>query len=164
LFIGIALTSATAHTGTKIRVELSANTSGDEDWGALCEFIGPTGTPNTENITNDPLSASSTTATCASTTGLYDDDETRQIYIKDSTIANSELVLLVSHVADTSVTFQDGTANEHAQNTPMWDIAESYQVDIPFWANRVRVIYDNTYDSDGATCDTYCRISKVTAI
>uniref|UniRef100_A0A6M3IMR2 Uncharacterized protein n=1 Tax=viral metagenome TaxID=1070528 RepID=A0A6M3IMR2_9ZZZZ len=164
LHIDIALTAAAAHTGTKIRVEVSSNTSGDEDWSRYMEFIGPTGTPNTEPITNNPLAAASTTATCVSTTGLYDDDETRLIYIKDSTIANSELVLLVSHVADTSVTWQDGTTNEHAQNTAMWDIAKSYVIDLPMWANRVRTIYDNTYDSDGAACDTKCRISKVTAV
>lgn len=164
LHIDIALTSAVAHTGTKIAVQASSNTTGDEDWSTYLEFIGPTGTPNTENITNNPLAASSTTATCADTTGLYDDDETRWIYIKDSTIANSELALLVSHVANTSVTFQDGTTNEHVQNTPMWDIAETYTVELPLWANRVRVIYDNTYDSDGAACDTKCRISKVTAV
>ena len=162
--VEIALTSATAHTGTKIRVEISSNTSGDEDWAVLTEFIGPTGTPDTENITNNPLSAGSTTATCADTTGLYDDDEVRQIYIKDGTIANSELVLLVSHSANTSVTFQDGTTNEHAQNTPMWDIAKSYTIQLPFSTNRARVIVDNTYDSDGATCDYRVRASKVTAL
>ena len=46
----------------------------------------------------------------------------------------------------------------------MWDIAKSYVIDLPMWANRVRTIYDNTYDSDGAACDTKCRISKVTAV
>ncbi|MHA2065085.1 MAG: hypothetical protein ACXABY_11980 [Candidatus Thorarchaeota archaeon] len=164
LHIDIALTSATAHTGTKISVQVSSNSTGDEDWSTLTEFIGPTGTANTENITNNPLAAGSFTATCASTTGLYDDDETRWIYIKDATIANSEMVWLVSHVAATSVTWADGTANAHVQNTPMWDIADRFVVDIPIWVSRVRVHYDNTFDSDGATCDTACRVSAVTGL
>ena len=164
LHVDIALSTTTAHTGSKIEVQVSSNTTGDEDWTTFTTWIGPTGTANSEAITNDPLSAASTTATCASTTGLYDDDETRWIFIEDGTVANSELCLLVSHVADTSVTFQDGTTNEHAQNTLMFDIANTYAVDIPMWVNRVRVVYDNTYDSDGSTIHTKSRISKVTAV
>ncbi|MFX0211641.1 MAG: hypothetical protein ACFFDT_37035 [Candidatus Hodarchaeota archaeon] len=164
LHIDIALSSATAHTGSKIEVQVSSNTSGDEDWSTLTEFIGPTGTPNGEQIDDDPLAASSTTITVTDTTGLWDDDETRWIFIEDGTVANSELCLLVSHVANTSITIQDGTTNAHALDTWMWDVADTYTIDIPIWANRVRVIYDNTYDSDGATIHTKCRISKVTGI
>ncbi len=160
LHIDVALSSAVAHTGTKISVMISSNTSGDEDWTELTNLIGPTGTANTENITNNPLAASSTTAAVASTTG-YDADETRFIYIKDSTIADSELALLISHVANTSVTFLKGTTNAHVQNTPMWNIAETYPIDLPWATNRVMVVIDNTYDSDGAAVDTRTRISKV---
>ncbi len=160
LHIDIALSSAVAHIGTKIVVQISSNTSGDEDWTTLTEFIGPTGTANTENITNNPLSATSTTCTVANTTG-YVADETRFIYIKDGTIANSELVLLVSAVTDTSLTWLDGTANEHAQTTPIWNIAKTYAIEISWGTNRVRVIIDNTFDSDGAAIDTKTRISKV---
>ncbi len=160
LHIDMALTAAVAHTGAKIAVQISSNPSGDEDWTTLTEFIGPKGTANTEPITNNPLAATSTTATCVSTTG-YDADETRFIYIKDGTIANSELVLLVSHSAGTSVTWLDGTTNEHAQTTPMWNIAKTYAVEIPWGTNRVRVIIDNTFDADGAAVDTKTRISKV---
>ena len=165
LHIEMALTSATAHTGTKIEIQLSSNTTGDEDWTTLTSFIGPTGTPNVEPQTENPLAAGQTTINCASTTGLYDDDQTRWIFIEDTAaVANSEMVYLVSHVSDTSVTIQDGTTNEHAQNENMWDIAEKYTVSLPMTANRVRVIYDNTYDSNGATCHTKTRITKVTAL
>ena len=160
LHIDIALTAAVAHTGSAIIVQISSNTSGDEDWTELTRFIGPTGTPNTENITNNPLTATSTTATVANTTG-YVADETRFIYIKDGTIANSELVLLISAVTDTSVTWMDGTTNEHAQTTPFWNIAKTYPITIPWETNRVRVIIDNTFDPDGAAVDTKTRISKV---
>ena len=73
-------------------------------------------------------------------------------------------MLLVSHSANTSVTWQDGTANEHVQTTPLWDIAKTYAIALPLSTNRVRVIYDNTYDSNGASCDTNCRVSKVTGV
>lgn len=164
LGISLALTAATAHTGTKIQPQYSNAMSGDEDWIDLPGFIGPTGTANTEVITNNPLAAGSTTATCASTTGLYDDDEIRQIYIKDGTIANSELVQLVSHVGNTSVTFQDGTTNAHAQSTAMWDIAQTYPYELPIGAVRARVLIDNTYDADGATVDFKISISEVRSL
>ena len=163
LNINCALSSTTAHTGTKIAVQVSSNTTGDEDWHELISFITTTGTANSEAITDNPLVATSTTITVASTTG-YDADETRFIFIEDGTVADSEICLLVSHVADTSVAIQDGTANEHAQNTLMYNIVDTYTVELPFAANRVRVIYDNTYDSNGSTIHTYCRISKVTGI
>lgn len=161
LHIDIALVAAVAHTGTAIVVLISSNTSGDEDWTELTRFIGPTGTANTEPITNNPLSAAATTATVASTVGLYDDDETRFIYIKDGTIANSELIFLVSHVGNTSITWLKGTTNEHAQTTPLWDIAKTYAIEIPWATNRIMVVIDNTFDPDGAAVDTKTRISKV---
>lgn len=161
LHIDIALVAAVAHTGTAIIVQISSNTSGNEDWTELVRFSGPTGTANTEPITNNPLSAAATTATVADTGGLYEADETRFVYIKDGTIANSELIFLVSAVVDTSITWLDGTTNEHAQTTPLWDIAKTYPIAIPWEANRVRVIIDNTFDADGAAVDTKTRISKV---
>ena len=161
LHIDMALSTTTAHTGTKIEVQVSSNTSGDEDWTTLLSFIGPTGTANSEAITNNPLAAASTTATCADTTGFVA-DEIRWIFIEDATVANSELCLLVSAVTNTSVTWQDGTTNAHVQNTLMYNIANTYAISLPMWISRARVIYDNTYDSDGSTVHTKCRLSKVT--
>lgn len=164
LHIDVALTSETAHTGSKIEVQVSSNTSGDEDWSTLTEFIGPTGTANSENPSGAEA-AGQTVIEVASTTGLYDDDETRWIFIEDTgTVADSEMCLLVSHVANTSITIQDGLTNAKDTSDVIFDIADTYCIDIPIWAYRVRVIYDNTYDSDGATIHTKCRISKVTGI
>ena len=165
LHLQYALSTETAHTGSIIIIETSSNTSGDEDWTEHCRFeIFGNDTANAEPITNDPLAQGSTTATCASTTGVYDDDETHWIFIEDGTVANSELIKLVSHVADTSVTWQDGTTNAHVQNTNMFDKADTKPITLPFSANRVRVIYDNTHDPDGSTIHTKCRLTKVTAL
>jgi len=154
LFIDCALTSETAHTGTSFHIEVSPSETGDTDWYTLQPILGPIGTANSEAIMNNPLAAGSTTATvAASTTGLYDDDGVRFIYIKDGTIANSEMVLLVSHSANTSVTWLDGTANTHIQNTLMYDIARRDVVTIPKGIKRFRVNVDNTYDSDGSGVD-----------
>lgn len=162
LHIDVALSSETAHTGTKIEVQISSNTSGDEDWSTFASFIGPTGTANSEAVTGTEA-AGSTVIECASTLGLYDDDETRFIFFENTTVANSEMALLVSHVANTSVTVQDGITNAQTGST-MFDIAKRYVVQVPFSANRMRVIYDNTYDVDGATVHTSCRLSRVSAL
>ena len=162
LHISVALTSETAHTGSKIEVQISSNTSGDEDWTTLTSFIGPTGTANSE-VTSGTETAGSTVIEVASTVGLYDDDETRFIFFEHTTIANSEFALLVSHVTNTSVTLQDGITNDQTAGT-MFDIARNYVVQLPFSVNRVRVIYDNTFDPDGATIHTLARLSRVTGI
>jgi len=163
LHIGYALSSETAHTGSVIRVQGSSESSGDEGWFTITSFITKIGTANTEALAGSE-SATATVLEVASTTGLYDDDETRWIFIEDNTVANSELCLLVSHSANTSVTVQDGITNAHDTSDYLFDIADSISISIPMTVSRIRVIYDNTYDSDGATIHTYCRIVKVTGI
>lgn len=162
LYIEYSLTSATAHTGTKFEVQVSRATSGDEDWVVLTSFTSKTGTPNTEAF-GASESAAATVLEVANTTG-YVADETIQIYAKDNSIAASELMLLVSHVTDTSVTVQDGITNAHDTSDAMWNIADSTVVELPFAANRVRVIVDNTFDSDGATIDYRLSVTEVTAV
>lgn len=163
LHIDVALTTGgTAHTGTKVDIQISSNTSGDEDWSTYRSFVSVTGTPNSEAVTGTEA-IGATVIECASTVGLYDDDETRFIFFLNGTVADSELGYLVSHVANVSVTVQDGITNAQTSST-MYDIAQTYTIQIPFSTNRVRVMYDNTFDSNGSTVHTKTRISRVTAI
>jgi hypothetical protein len=153
-----ALDSVTAHTGTQFKVQVNPNESDDEDWadlpgGAFIELIG---TAKTENLTNNPLAADSETMTMADTEGFETygtdiDEIPGWRFIEDGTPANCELVEQISYVADTSIAWSGGTKNSHAQNTPVWNIAFSKPIPIPFWVKRVRVICNNTYDSDGST-------------
>ena len=162
IHVSVALSSETAHTGSKIEIQTSGNTSGDEDWTTYKTLFSPTGTANSE-VTSGTETAGATVIECASTVGLYDDDEIRWIFFEHTTPANSEMALLVSHVANTSVTLQDGITNDQTAGT-MFDIAQNYTVPLPFGANRFRIVYDNTFDVDGSTIFTYARISRVTAL
>ena len=162
LHIDIALSDATAHNGTKIEVQLSSNTTGDEDWSTFTSFLGPSGTANPEAVAGTEA-AGSTVIEVASTTGLYDDDAVRFIFIENSTPANSEMGLLVSHAANVSVTLQDGITNAQTGST-LFDIAKRYTIQLPLSAVRFRVIYDNTYHAAGATVFTSCRLVKVTSL
>lgn len=165
LLIQAFLDSTTAHTGTKFQIQVSSNTSGDEDWHDYREFVALVGTANSEAITNNPLAAAATTITMADTGGNYETAPMgRWLAIEDGTLVNSELVLNTGFTADTSITIQDGTTNEHAQNTLMYDIAISKTIILDRSVNRARVIVNNTYDADGSTLNYRVRATKVTAI
>lgn len=162
LHIDCALTAAVSHTGTEIIVQVSSSATDDEFWSNLTPVIGPLGTPNTENITNDPLAAGSTTITCASTIGYTTKAEWR--FIKDVTIANSELIMQTDVSANVNISILDGTKRAHVLNTPMWSIADTLLVQLPAEARRARVIYNNTYDSDGASIATRCRAVTISGL
>ena len=167
LTVVVALASATAQAnGMDIRVQISAATSGDEDWVDFVNFVGPIGTANTEAITNNPLAAGSTTITCASTTGytLPTGTDNGLRYIKDGTIGNSEIFLQTALTTNTNITALDGTTHEHIQNVAMWNIVGVYVCQVPDSTNRARVVYNNTKDAAGSACDVMSRISSITAI
>ena len=156
------LDTETAHTGTRFIIMVSSAASGDEDWAEYCEFHALVGTANAEPITNNPLVATSTTITCASTTGYTTEGEWRAI--KDGTLINSELIYQIAYSATPDITILDGTANEHAQTTPMYNIAFSKTIHIPMEVYRLKVVVDNTVDDDGSTLNYKVRIIDVTGI
>ena len=161
--IDMALSNTTAHTGSKIAVQVSSAESGDEDWTTLTEFIGPIGTANLANF--DDTEAPGQTVLSVDVTTGFEDPETRWIFIEDTgTVADSEMALLVDFVNDDTLTILDGLTNAKDTGDDLFNIAENYVVDIPMSANRARVIIDNTFDADGATVHTKTRISKVTGI
>lgn len=147
------LDTQTAHTGTEFIIQISKKSSGDEDWEDYQSFIALVGTANSENITNNPLAAGSTTITCASTTGYVTDDVLLPWRaIEDATLANSELIKQTGYTTNTSITILDGTTNAHVQNTTMYNMAISELIDIaPGTGRRARIIVNNNYDSNGST-------------
>lgn len=161
LILQAALNTATAHTGTKIIVEISHNTEGDEDWVELpgAEKTILIGTANEEAIDDNPLAAEATTITISSTAGYTVNGEWR--FIEDGTIANSEIVRQEDEVNNTSIDILDGVTNEHAQNTNMYSIAISEVIAyLTAAVRRVRLVIDNTYDPDGSTLCYRLMISR----
>jgi len=112
------------------------------------------------------LTAGSTVITVASTTGytLPTGTDNGLRYIKDATIANSEIGLQTALTVNTNITILDGTTTEHANTAVLHNIVNSYAINIPDSANRVRVIYNNTKDAAGSTVDVRSRLSKITGI
>ncbi len=160
--IDYALTSAVASTGAKIEVQVSTNTTGREYWTTYTSFLTLTGTPNLESLGTE--AANQTVLEVTSTTG-YEANETRWIFIEDDTVADSEMVFLISHEATPSVTIIEGTANAHTSADTLNNIADRVIITIPVGYNRMRVVYDNTLEgAAGPTFHTHMTIVEVTAL
>lgn len=143
------LDSTTAHTGTKVIVEVSSAATGDEDWHELFSQIVCVGTAATEALGGNEA-AGQTVLEVADTTGFT--TYGIWLFLKDDTIANSELVRQTAHSANTSITILDGTTNAHTSADALWNIAESKAWLIGGGPGlRVRVVVDNNYDSGAST-------------
>jgi len=154
------LDTETAHTGTEVIIQGSSNKEGNEDWHDFLRDTILVGTANLEAITNNPLAVGVKVITCASTTG-YTVADLPMPYraIKDG--VNSELVLQTAVTANTNITVLDGVTNSHVATTPMSNIACSFPVFIPKEYMRVRVIFDNNFDSNGSTLYVKVRLGEV---
>lgn len=155
-----ALDTTTAHTGTKFIVQISSSKSGNEDWQDFVEFVGLIGTAATDLIEDDPLVAGSTdiTLTTHALTVLG-----KWLFIEDSTLINSELVM-ESEQTENAIVVLDETTNAHAVGTSIFNVAMVQNIAIPFATNRVRLIIDNTYDLNGSTLNYKLRLSTVRSV
>jgi len=157
IYIQAFLDTTTAHTGTRFIVQTSSNTTGNEDWHDYREFVALVGTAATDLIEDNPLSAGSTSLTL---TGHALTTEAIWIGIEDGTLVNSELIFVASQSANAVVAL-DGTTNEHAQNTAVFNVAISKVVILDGTVNRARVIVDNTYDDNGSTLNYKVRATDL---
>lgn len=161
LHIQAALDTTTAHTGTRFIILVSSNASGDEDWQELTEFVALVGTAATDLIENDPLNATETSLTL---TGHALTEEGIWILIEDGTLINSELIFVASQTTNAVVALK-GVTNAHAVNTPVYNIAISKVITIPWNAGlRAMLIVDNSYDDNGSTLNYKVRAVKNTGI
>jgi len=159
LHIQAFLDTTTAHTGTRFIVQVSSNTSGDEDWQDYTEFIGLIGTAATDLIEDNPLAAGSTSIALTSHALTV---RAKWLGIEDGTLVNSELIFEVSSSAN-AVVILDGTTNSHVQNTAIFNVALSQVILLDGTVNRCRVLVDNSYDADGSTLNFKLRATKVTS-
>ena len=156
-----AVTTETAHTGTGMEIQVSMNTSGDEDWATLISPQFGVGTAASE-VTSGTETPGATVIECASTTGFVA-DEIRWIFFEHTTPANSELAKLVSAVTNTSVTVMDGITNDQTAGT-MFNLAGTATYSIPMFYNRMRVVIDNTVDPDGSTVHTKTEVLTIPSL
>jgi hypothetical protein len=152
LILQAFLDTETAHTGTRIIVEISHNDTGDEDWAEIpgTDKVILIGTANEELIDDNPLTVGSITILMSSTTGYEVEGLWRGI--KDGAIADSEVVRQSAVDANVDIDILDGTTNEHANTVNIYSIAMSELIaHLSSYVRRVRLIVDNTYDDNGST-------------
>lgn len=148
LYIMQALIEAAVHDGTVFIIQASSTAADDEDWHTIGELNGPTGTSNTEPITNAPAAIGTTVFTVASTVGYTVNGEWRFIY-EAAAPEDSELILQSATVGNTSITAIDGSAVAHVATTPLWSIAASFSRDVDtFTKQRLRVLVMNDLTND----------------
>ena len=162
LLIQAFLDTTTAHTGTRFIIQLSHNAAGDENWGDFTQFNELVGTAVTDLIEDNPLIATSTVITL---TGHAYTALAKWMAIEDGTLVDSELVFEVAQAVNT-ITILDGTANAHAVNTPMFNIAFSNSsIAVMIGSGlRMRVLVDNTYDADGSTLNYRVVYTRTTGV
>lgn len=161
LMLQAFLDTTTAHTGTEIIVEISYELSGDENWMELTRRTILIGTAATDLIEDNPLAAGST---AIALTGHALTVLAKLLGIENGTLANSEIVREESQTAN-EVVIIDGTANAHAQNTAIFNLAISETIAILSAAvRRVRIIVNNAYDPDGSTLNFKLLASRATDI
>lgn len=159
IHLSSAMTGETAHTGTMFYIQVSATATGDNNWTTYTNTLGPTGTANDVAVTAD-VTTSTMTVYCSDTSGKFDDDGVRWIFLHNSTaVSESAMLLATAHAANAYVTVLDAPEVQQVTHTRMFDCASSTSIQLPRSVVRIRVIHDNTYDSDGASVTTRCDIT-----
>jgi len=126
----------------------------------VAEFVALIGTAATDLIEDNPLAAGSSGIAL---TGHALTVEGKWLFIEDATLVNSEMVFEASQSAN-EVVLLDGTANAHALNTAVFNVAMVQSITLPKTAERVRLLVDNTYDDNGSTLNYRARVNKVTGL
>jgi len=160
LFIQAFLDTTTAHTGTEFIVQVSSNTTGNEDWHDYTKFSALIGTAATDLIEDAPLAALST---AIALTGHALTVKSKWLAIEDGTLINSELVYQVNSSTN-EINILDGTTNAHAATTAIFNVAISEVVTLDPTVNRVRVVVNNAYDVNGSTLNFKLRSTQVTSV
>jgi hypothetical protein len=99
LHIDCALTSAVAHTGTEIIVQVRSEDATPDEWTTLTSFVSQTGTPFHLHPSGTAAAGQKTILVANPTAGNLNHIG-KWIFIKDATIANSEKVYQTQCGAD----------------------------------------------------------------
>jgi hypothetical protein len=174
IHVDVALSSTTAHTGTEVIVQISSDTSDAEDnWHTLTRYVCCVGTAVSLALAaTEPVAE--TTLACTNPATANMDNDGKFKFIKNTTAADCEIVYQSANSGDggDTITILNGLAHEQDVTTSIiYDIdhaiteAVSQQsISIPFTADSVRVLINNTYDADGSTVFTRTRITEVTGV
>lgn len=160
LEIFVAHDSTNAHAnGAEMVVEVNDQTSGnDEGWIALESFNGIRSSGGTAVQVNvDVECAATVTELKVDSTGGSSEFETKmdRYFVKNNTIANSEIVRNNGFADNDYITILDGLTNTQETSADVFNIVESWLCRVPQEFRRARVIIWN----DDADC-TICSMTR----
>lgn len=177
LDIKAVLGEAVASTG---QPEVIIQTTGEaspakDDWTNYMRLIGPQGTPVAPLAFDATEAAGETVIACTNPVTAGIDNNGKFKFIKNTVVADCEIVFQTENSGDAgdTITILDGLANEQ-------DITTSFIMDIDSvtlevvgqWTitidclaiNRVRIIYNANYDTDGPDVYTYSAYTLNTGV
>ncbi len=177
LYVKAVLGEAVASTG---QPELILQSTGKaspakEDWNNELRLVGPIGTPVTPLAFNKTEPAGETVIACTNPATANIDNNGKFKFIKNTTVANSEVVYQTANSGDAgdTITILDGLANEQTAATAViMDIDDAVTEVVAQWKitincrsfKRLRWIYNANYDTDGPDVYTFCAYSLNTGI
>lgn len=177
LNIKAVLGEAVASTG---QPEVIIQTTGEaspakDDWTTYMRFIGPQGTPVTPLALDETEPAAETVIVCTDPETAGIDNDGKFKFVKNTTVANSEIIYQVANSGDAgdTITILDGLANEQtAATSVIMDIDDTELEVVTQWnfvidciaISRIRVIYNADYDTNGPDVYTFCAYTLNTGI
>ena len=156
--ITIAKIEAVAHDGeATVIVEVSGNTTGDEDWTELVSFKIDAETASTTTLDAEAAAAATTVPLTATANFTTKGD---RYFIKNGTIANSEIVRNNGYSDGVSITILKGLTNTQQNGVSIYTSVQDWIVRIPADFRRFQVLINNA-DAD---CDivSRTRVAKAT--
>lgn len=176
LHIDVCIAEASAHEGTEVIVQMSSEAGVDGSWSTLARFISRAATGLKADFAGvEAIGQTTLSITNPGTANI--DHVGKFLFVEASTTTSCEIVYQIDTDGDTgdSITILDGL--DHGQDTgsDVWSVdgdgydnsaVNTWPVIVPFSASQVRVIINNSYDSDGTAADIYARVrvTEVTAL
>jgi len=158
LELTICHSSSNAHAnGALVIVEVSSNTSGDEDWTELLPGGFRSSGGSSADTTIDIESGPGTSLWLLATSGF--ENKMGRFFIEEGTPANSEIGRVSNYAVGDSVAPVDGLTRTHIVGVHVFSIVEQWPIRVPKEFRRARVLVWN----DDADCTIFSRTRKALA-
>ena len=173
IHIDWCLAEAAAHDGTEILVMVGSGT-GDDDWVLLTKFTTPAVTPITLAFAGTEAIGQTVLSTADPAGGL--DHPGKLIFLQDDVAAECEIAYQITDNGSNTITVIDGITSEKTVAdsaifsvdvaNPAGNASVVYQqpVSIPPSVSRVKVIFNNWFDTTGANGYGRVRATKLSVL
>jgi len=148
-YMGRDDTGGALTAGLIARIQANPKTSGDDGWQSLRTYQSALTNPASEAVSGT-CNAGQAVVAMADTTGFV---AGALVFIKNSTIINSEVHRIKSVATNTSITLDDNLTNAQTGST-CYSVAEKFgEVFSVFPFKRIRIQFDNTANARTSVID-----------